>query len=542
MGGLLCYALVLAVNMPTYHSFGRFDAYHEGESLGAALSLQAGQAPYQDFLFFHGIFQDPGRSVLAFHLFGRSIGAARTLESICKILTWLALALFLKSLWPSRPSRAFISLSVLALFQVGFIFNLFFENFIARPSPETAVALFAKTQPYLKPFELLIVTPRDLIPMVYSLVLISFWREARRPIRRRGLLLFLAFCFSFLPFLGLVYSVDRGYCLLAIFLAASLGFAAMGIKIKKRAAFVGASVLGLLCGAGLLGWLIHWNFADFFNYVFWILPRTKELSDKNGPYPITDPSFLAVALLMAALLFREVREMTGVLSRDGNLYLYFQRRFPQGLLIFWSLLCFRGAFVRPDWEHVIYGLDFFWILILFRLFEWKDRWMASGRQRFDWKIPGLCFLLAGLSFVHFARWDGARQNFPLKVPDDNFMTDDQKAVAAYFNQRLGPKESFFTLTSEAGWYYFLDRVCPTPFPYIWTAAPDLYQRQVVEDLESQKIRLVIYRDADWSYRIDGIPNDEKFPIISAYLRKAFRPLKTLGGCEIWTRKKEVKAE
>src|SRR5690606_29816888 len=75
--GLLLLGAVIALLSPTSLASGPFDTFHEGECLGPAVSYAAGQVPYRDVLFVHGVFQDPGRAVLAFALFGRSIGAVR---------------------------------------------------------------------------------------------------------------------------------------------------------------------------------------------------------------------------------------------------------------------------------------------------------------------------------------------------------------------------------------------------------------------------------------------------------------------------------
>ena len=63
------------------------DTYHGGETLGAAIDYLSGKVPYRDTIFYHGAFRDPLRSVLAFKLFGKSIAAVRTLETILRIIT-----------------------------------------------------------------------------------------------------------------------------------------------------------------------------------------------------------------------------------------------------------------------------------------------------------------------------------------------------------------------------------------------------------------------------------------------------------------------
>ena len=95
---IIFFSIIVAMNIPTYHSSGLFDTFHEGESIGSSISYLAGKSPYKDYLFCHGLFQDPLRSVIAFKIFGKSIGAVRTLESIIKIISFVLLFFFLVKL------------------------------------------------------------------------------------------------------------------------------------------------------------------------------------------------------------------------------------------------------------------------------------------------------------------------------------------------------------------------------------------------------------------------------------------------------------
>lgn len=114
-GILVLLAITISLNVPTFHaSSKKVDAFHEGESLGTAVSYIAGKAPYKDFIFLHGVYQDPLRSVLAFQLVGRSIGAVRTLESIHKLATFSLLAIFLIQIFRSQYVTAFYFLFVIA--------------------------------------------------------------------------------------------------------------------------------------------------------------------------------------------------------------------------------------------------------------------------------------------------------------------------------------------------------------------------------------------------------------------------------------------
>ena len=164
MGGtllLLGYAVLLAINTPTYHAFGKFDPYHEGESLGSAISYLAGQQPYHDFVFFHGLIQDPLRSVWAFEIFGKSIGAERSFESFAKVVLWVLLAVFLDRLFQKKVWMVFFVLSFLAVLHVSFFFNVFGTFLLPNLSPDSIADHFLNHRSFWEGFNFLILTARD---------------------------------------------------------------------------------------------------------------------------------------------------------------------------------------------------------------------------------------------------------------------------------------------------------------------------------------------------------------------------------------------
>gem|GEM_PF-2244649 len=86
VAGIFAFVILGRLNLPTDLACWPLDTFHEGEVLGPAMSWLDGQTPYGDFAVLHGVFQDPLRAVIAFRLFGRSIGAVRTLQSILKLV------------------------------------------------------------------------------------------------------------------------------------------------------------------------------------------------------------------------------------------------------------------------------------------------------------------------------------------------------------------------------------------------------------------------------------------------------------------------
>ncbi|MEI8345761.1 MAG: hypothetical protein WCG06_06790, partial [Candidatus Omnitrophota bacterium] len=64
--GLVIFSILVAWNTNTYLCSGRFDMFHEGESLASATAMSHGMKPYRDFRINHGMFEDPVRTLVAF--------------------------------------------------------------------------------------------------------------------------------------------------------------------------------------------------------------------------------------------------------------------------------------------------------------------------------------------------------------------------------------------------------------------------------------------------------------------------------------------
>jgi len=97
-------------------------------------------------------------------------------------------------------------------------------------------------------------------------------------------------------------------------------------------------------------------------------------------------------------------------------------------------------------------------------------------------------------------------------------------------------EYFYTLTSDALLYYLTDRLCPTRFPVVYYAAPRQYQEEIVEDLDTKNVKLVIVTGEGGSNWIDGVNIGARSPLILTYVLNNYKPLALVGGFEIWTRK------
>lgn len=128
------------------------------------------------------------------------------------------------------------------------------------------------------------------------------------------------------------------------------------------------------------------------------------------------------------------------------------------------------------------------------------------------------------------------RDFPLKETDAEFIPSDYQEGLSFLRANLSKEDEFFTLTSEASWYYMLDRPCPSRFSIVLHAAPPFYQREVVRDLRVHRVKIILYADNNEFSNLDGISASERLPIVYAYIWDNYRPYATIAGMDFWIRK------
>ncbi len=485
-------AALAALNIPTYHAWGAMNRFHEGESLGTAVSHVKGQVPYEEYLFVHGVYQDPLRSALAFRLFGRSIGSARALESAVKMAAFVLLGLVLWEWFGRQATPAYAALLLI----VGL---------------HGLVALEAMWLP-LAPLRLM---QRDVTAMAF---LLAVARLYRRPEAGAGAW----FALGFVPVASFGYSIDRGF-----FLTATAALAAGLLWRLRRERFPWALAEGAAAGCLVVGALLQWHVRAFFRFTFLVMPRYKEWMDGLA-YPIEQAPMWGIAALAAANLYELTRQFLAATLPE-----FLRRRFLEICLACLSICFLRAALGRADFVHLSVNS---WpaYLLAFSLFvrPLLARWEALSRRLVTAGAAGL----AVVCLIQAPRAHLLAQNFPIGRPDSHFLPPSYLKTAETLRQNLAPGESFFTMTSEALWYYLLDRPCPSRFPVVWFAAPSFYQEEIIRDLERRQTKLVLYRNDAPSNRIDGIPNERRLPLLAAYLKERYAPWRVVEGNEIWIRR------
>jgi hypothetical protein len=512
---------VVALNIPTYHSNRKsVDSFHEGESLGTAISYLANKVPYKETIFVHGIFQDPLRSVIAFNLFGKSIGSVRTLESIVKILSFILLFILLLKLFRQNYLYAYITFLILMFGSILISFNYF------RDFPE-----------------LLLILPRDVTTFLFIILFLSL-RQIVINDRTFSIVKFalIVFLFSFVPLASFSYSIDRGYYLTATFLTISPVMLFFSAKKGFAKYFLLSSSLGLVSAAVLLFYLLNWDFSAFFEFVFLIMPKYKELMD-GKEYQFYNIKFLFPVAIIALNtywvtyhLLKEVFKGDNILS---SLLQYFKAYVIEICLLVMSIFFFRSALGRSDLEHVQYSSVLSYVLLTYIFIKYYLHVFLQENKR--WEKVLIIFTIISVSllttagFYRIYKHDLLEKNFPYNIDDSHFIPDQYKNTITFIKSSLGEKDTFFTMTSEAIWYYYINKPCPSKFPVVWFAMPYFYQEQTIRDLKDNNVKIILYKNNNWSNTIDGFTSQERLPIIDSYIKEFYSFFKIIDGNELWIR-------
>lgn len=503
LGGAVL-VLVVSLHLPTYHSWGEFDTFHEGESLGTSVSVEAGKQPYRDILFLHGLVQDPYRAILAYKLFGRSIGAVRSIESILKILSCLALFFLLC--------------------------NVLDWNWMAVTGAFVLLALMVRLR-------LLLLMPRDLPTFIFMASVLPVFRHVKRDMGwQLYLRIFLASATASLAF---TYSIDRGFYLTAA-LIVLLPLIILG---QKKWAIRSGLLLSFLFGTALGGAVLYvaigGHFQEFYRFVGVMIPKYKEFMDGAVFEPgrrMNLICMMAVSWPIYALVCAFLASNSADRPLWSRLLDFFYLHAEYIALILLSVFFLRSALGRVDREHLIYSAAPLYILY-FRLLSSYVTGQGNLLQKFGEKRWLLCLLGLMVVCVGSAYHDHlGDKNFPLKESDDYFIPQNYQNTIRYLRTHLRPDEGFMTLTSEASWYYFLNKPSPSRFPVIYVAAPRAYQDEALRDILHSNVRFVLYSNDNWSNAIDEIPTRQRMPSLVSGIKANFRPCLEIDGNALWIRR------
>lgn len=238
------------------------------------------------------------------------------------------------------------------------------------------------------------------------------------------------------------------------------------------------------------------------------------------------------------------------------------------LLLLWlgGITFFRTALGRTDPGHLAYGSTFFWLLCLlpiehclFRLIktflntstdsEKQLRSTDFSRYGIVIKSAGtltataILFWYVGTAYQPFEgfgkKWERLRQNpFTQQIASEELdRTGDVdiptaqvqflQKVLGYIQEQTAPDEKIFDFSSQGASYFFANRPSVTRYHQIVYAATPAMQREVIDALEADRTRIVLFKTGGVFDAIDGVPAEKRHPIIAAYLRENYEPARRI---------------
>ncbi len=248
------------------------------------------------------------------------------------------------------------------------------------------------------------------------------------------------------------------------------------------------------------------------------------------------------------------------------------------LLLLGGIAFFRTALGRSDGGHLHFGSTFLWLLCLFpfdrgisgmlnklfggdvgvgireRLSQLTDKARWKRVLKTAWLLIPTILCIWYIGEVHNPlngfknKWNRMRANqFKQRIATEELeragnidLPDDQveqiQKVVAFMQENTGPDEKIFDFTSQGAYFFFANRPSVTRFYMVSYASTPGMQREVISALEEDQTRLVIFKTGGWFDNVDGIPVEERHPLIAQYLEENYKLAIDINNTEILLRK------
>ena len=592
--GLEYVILPIFIYLLTYSAsiHGNIDMFHEGERLAPLNEMLHGGVPFRDVYVQHGLFQNAYLAWFGSLLFEPTLFGVRLMEDILAPLGYVAFYLLGLQVFRGRFLTAFLCMLIASgtafwvspRHSLGLISFAFVANFLTHPQRTSK----SKVSWWLVPIgiftSLIFWYDAELgLCMLAALIFLVLIANAFTPssntsqfnVSAVSWTLVLAGIFTSLAFW---YSTEIGlYTLGGIGLFLFIYGLRSGIEIRERP----FPLINYSCGV-LLGFLPI--AAYFFSYgalddaiwnsyiqcryqlatwglAFPSLSKTIALLSTEGWRAFIFSKgfqwYLPICIFLIIAAYLTYRRLSGIHSANTMKLL---------LLLLGGIAFFRTALGRSDGGHLIYGATFLWLLCLLpleggiiRMFrvclstlKGRKPWHAAVRAAwvlipiaiFCWYVGEVHHPLAGFN----QKWQRLRQN-PFKqnvvseelaragavdIPDDQ--VEQIQKVVAYIQENTAENEKIFDFTSQGAYYFFANRPGVSRFHQVSYASTPAMQEEVIEVLERDKTRLVIFKTGGWFDAVDGIRVEERHPLIAAYLQENYEPAIDINGTEILLRK------
>ena len=518
------------------------DLFHEGERLAPLDEMLRGGVPFRDIYIQHGVFQNAYLAWIGGQLFEPTLWGLRSMESILDPLGYVSLYLLGLQVFKGGFFTAFICVLITS----G-------TGFWASPRHSLGLISFTFVASFLVPTQN---TPtggvfpwRLLLSGLFASL--AFWYSTEiglYTLAAVGLFLFIYVCLQ-----SEISTRKRLLPLVSYGCGLLLGFLPVSIYFLSHGAL--DDVLWnsyIQCRYQLETW----------GLAFPSLSETIILLPTEGWYTFVFSEefrwYLPIAVFLTVAAYLTYRYLCGTHSESDAMKLL--------LLLLGGIAFFRTALGRSDSGHLIYGATFLWLLCLFLLekgifgmfraflsfltgkahwlYALKTAWVLIPTVIFCWYVGEAHQPLVGFN----EKWQQLRQN-PFKqrvIPEELAragrvdLPDDQveqvQKVVAYIQENTAENEKIFDFTSQGAYYFFTNRPSVTRFHQVSYASTSAMQQEIISALEQDATRLVLFKTGGWFDAVDGIPVEERHPLIAAYLQANYELAIDINGTEILLRK------
>ena len=114
--------------------------------------------------------------------------------------------------------------------------------------------------------------------------------------------------------------------------------------------------------------------------------------------------------------------------------------------------------------------------------------------------------------------------------------DQIEQVVEYIQSETDSEERIFDFSSQGAYYFFANRPSVSRYHQVAYASTPEMQQEIVEALEVDQTQLVIFKTGGWFDNIDGIPSEERHPLVARYLSRHYRLAIDINGVQILKRK------
>ena len=552
---------------------GKLDLFHEGERLAPLNEMLRGGIPFRDIYVQHGLFQNAYLAGVGSWIFEPTLMGVRSMERVLSPLGYVALYLLGLQVFRMRWFTAFICVliaagtefSVSARHSLGLLSFAIVANFLThfyrrehgrnreREGSPTMQEFFSRRE--LPIWTRLLHWTRYAITFGWKLSL-------------AGVCTSLAFWYS--TEIGL-YSLGGIGLFLLLFSLQS------GMPMPVRPMPLTTYTCGILLGFLPISLYFLWHGA--LDDMFWntYIQCRYQIATWGLAFPslsdtlavLTKEGWQAFILSEGFRWYLPIGVFGIVSAHLTYRCLCSQLWTSEGatkllILLLGGIAFFRTALGRADGGHLHYGSTFLWLLCLLPLergFLGMIRSLTVGRGKpvprraqaflkttwilipiliFGWYTNEIHQPLAGFQ----EKWHRLRQNpFNRRVASEELaragrvdIPDEQAAqiqkVVAYIHEHTAPNEKIFDFTSQGAYYFFANRPSVTRFHQVSYASTPAMQREVVDALTRDKTRLVLFKTGGWFDAVDGIPVEERHPIIAKYLQENYTLAVDINGTHI----------